>query len=137
MCIRDRIERDIGGFWARYLGGRSFEESIILKSIWQSTKISMNHRDKIDALVTAAADNGYDGLYGNIMFYTEAAMDLGYTQEQFIEKVVNRMENQSNTVLSRLKAYGERYNMTRDDFIRTVIHNNNITLAFPPGSKYK
>ena len=64
-------------------------------------------------------------------------MDLGYTQEQFIEKVVNRMENQSNTVLSRLKAYGERYNMTRDDFIRTVIHNNNITLAFPPGSKYK
>ena len=38
---------------------------------------------------------------------------------------------------SRLKAYGERYNMTRDDFIRTVIHNNNITLAFPPGSKYK
>ena len=132
-----QIERDVGGFWARYLGGRSFEESIILKSIWQSTKISMNHRDKIDALVTAAADNGYDGLYGNIMFYTEAAMDLGYTQEQFIEKVVNRMENQSNTVLSRLKAYGERYNMTRDDFIRTVIHNNNITLAFPPGSKYK
>ena len=48
-----QIERDIGGFWARYLGGRSFEESIILKSIWQSTKISMNHKDKIDAIQNA------------------------------------------------------------------------------------
>ena len=130
-----QIERDIGGFWRRYLGGRSFEESIILKSIWQSTKISMNHRDKIDALVTQAADNGYDGFYESIMFFTDAAIDLGYTQEQFIEKVVNRMEVQSNTVLSRLKAYGERYNMTRDDFIRSVIHNNNIKLAYPPGSE--
>ena len=130
-----QIERDIGGFWKRYLGGRSFEESIILKSIWQSTKISMNHRDKIDALVTQAADNGYDGFYESIMFFTDAAMDLGYTQEQFIEKVANRMEVQSNTVLSRLTAYGEKYNMTRDDFIRTVIHNNNIILAYPPGSK--
>tara|TARA_R100000988_G_C3832510_1_gene86919 strand:- start:186 stop:473 length:288 start_codon:yes stop_codon:yes gene_type:complete len=95
----------------------------------------MNHRDKIDALVTQAADNGYDGFYESIMFFTDAAMDLGYTQEQFIEKVANRMEVQSNTVLSRLTAYGEKYNMTRDDFIRTVIHNNNIILAYPPGSK--
>ena len=117
------------------MGGRSFEESIILKSIWQSTKISMNHRDKIDALVTAAASDGYDGLYDNIMFYTESAMDLGYDQEQFLEKVVNRMETQSNTVLSRFKAFGERHNMSRDDFIKSVLHNNNIILANPPGSK--
>jgi hypothetical protein len=133
--MRGQIERDIGGFWKRYLGGRSFEESIILKSIWQSTKISMNHRDKIDALVTAAASDGYDGLYDNIMFYTESAMDLGYDQEQFLEKVVNRMETQSNTVLSRFKAFGERHNMSRDDFIKSVLHNNNIILANPPGSK--
>jgi len=133
--MRGQIERDIGGFWARYLGGRTFEESIILKSIWQSTKISMNQKDKINALVTAAASDGYDGLYDNIMFYTDSAMDLGYTQDQFIEKVTNRMETMSNTVLGRLKAYGDRHNMTRDDFIRSVLHNNNIILAYPPGSK--
>ena len=133
--MRGAIERDIGGFWARYLGGRSFEESLLLKTIWQSSKISKNHTDKVNALVTAAASDGYDGLYDNILFYTDAAIDLGYTQEQFLDKVTNRMESMSNTILSRVKGFAKTHNMTRDDFIMSVLHNNNINLAYPVGSK--
>ena len=133
--MRGGIERDIGGFWKRYLGGRSFEEAIILKSIWQSTKLSRNHKDKVNALVTAAASDALNGYMDQLMLHTDMAKDMGYTQEEFFKKVINRMESMNNTVLSRLTGYSKRYNMTRDDFIRSVLHNNNISLAYPVGSQ--
>ena len=59
---------------------------------------------------------------------------MGYTYEEFMTKVTNRMKYMSNTVLDRVKGLSKTYNINQRDFIYGVLLNNNINLDSMPGS---
>ena len=130
--MRGSIERDVAGFKARYFAGKSFEEALLLKTIWETTKISRRHKDKKDQLVTSIAyilANGYDE---EIMPLIDVAKDMGYTYEEIMSKVFTRMEFMNNTVLSRTKGLAKQYNYEQREFILEVLENNSIDLQYMP-----
>jgi len=133
-AMRGQIERGIGGFLAGYIGGKSFEESLILKTIWATTKMSRNQKSKIDAIITAAAYESLNNRFDHVLPLADMAMDMGYTYEEFQTKVINRMKYMNNTVLDRVKGLSKTYNINQRDFIYGVIQNNNINLESMPGS---
>lgn len=132
--MRGAIERDIEGFQSGYIGGKSFEESLILKTIWATTKMSRNQKSKMDAIITAGAYEALNGRYDHLMPLVDMAIDNGYTYEEYMEKVTNRMKYMNNTVLDRVKGLSKTYNINQRDFIYSVIQNNNINLEHMPGS---
>ena len=132
--MRGQIERDIEGFQAGYIAGKSFEESLILKTIWATTKMSRSQKNKIDAIVTAAAFEALNNRTDHLMPFVDMALDMGYTYEEFMTKVTNRMKYMSNTVLDRVKGLSKTYNINQRDFIYGVLLNNNINLDSMPGS---
>ena len=132
--MRGSIERDIDGFKKRYLSGRSFEESLILKTIWADTQLSRLQKDKVDTWVTNAAHEAQNGRYDNLIFFFDTAQEMGFTYEEFMEKVINRMEYMNNTVLARMGGMWKLPHIPRSNFILDVIRNNNIRLEQTPGS---
>ena len=131
--MRGSIERDLQGFRAKYSAALSFEESILLKTIWETTKMSRNQKSTIDAIVLFGAMESLNGRYDNLMIAVDMAKDKGYTQEEYLTKVKNRMSYMNNTVLSRIKGLSKTYNMDQADFIDEVLRNNNINLKFGVG----
>ena len=134
--MRGQIERDIEGFQAGYIAGKSFEESLILKTIWATTKMSKSQKSKIDAIVTAAAYEALNSRLDHLMPLVDMAQDMGYTYEEFMVKVTNRMKYMNNTVLDRVKGLSKTYNINQRDFIYGVIRNNDINLDSMPGSNF-
>ena len=131
--MRGSIERDLQGFQAKYAAAISFEESILLKTIWETTKMSRNQKNTIDAIVLYGAMEALNGRYDNLMIGVDMATDKGYTQEEYLTKVKNRMQYMNNTVLSRIKGLSKTYNMDQSDFIDEVLRNNNINLNLGVG----
>ena len=129
-----QLERDFKGFRARYFAGRSFEESLILKTIWASTKLSRRQRDTITGLVNSAAWNVNNNNIDELMPIVDSAMAMGYTYNQFMEKVYNQVENMNDTILSRIKALNRAYKLDEKNFIFDVLKNNDIDLKFLPNN---
>ena len=132
--MRGQIERDAEGFLARYFAGRSFEESLILKTIWTSTKLSRNQRDSVNTLVTAGAYLINNNKLDELMPILDRFSELGYTYEQAMEKLFNRVESMNNTVLSRIKALNKINKLDEKNFIFDVLKNNDIDLKFLPNN---
>ena len=132
--MRGQIERDAQGFLARYFAGRSFEESLILKTIWTSTKLSRNQRDTVNTLVTMGAQFVNNNHFDELMPILDRFSELGYTQDQAMEKIFNRVESMNNTTLSRIKALQKVNKLDEKNFIFDVLKNNEIDLKFLPNN---
>ena len=64
----------------------------------------------------------------------ERFSELGYTQDQAMEKILNRVESMNNTVLSRIKALQKVNKLDEKNFIFDVLKNNDIDLKFLPNN---
>ena len=64
----------------------------------------------------------------------DSAMAMGYTYNQFMEKVYNQVENMNDTILSRIKALNRAYKLDEKNFIFDVLKNNDIDLKFLPNN---
>ena len=88
----------------------------------------------MDTWVTNAAHEAQNGRYDNLIFFFDTAQEMGFTYEEFMEKVINRMEYMNNTVLARMGGMWKLPHIPRSNFILDVIRNNNIRLEQTPGS---
>ena len=134
--MRGKIKRDAEGFMFKYLGGKSFEESLILKTIWATTKMSRNIKSKVEAYVIGGAQELQNGRYDTALFYVEGLMDQGYTYDEAMKKILNRMEMANNTVIDRVKGLDKGAKTNLNNFILDVLKNNRLDDSYFPGSAY-
>mgnify|MGYP003673653527 CR=1 FL=1 len=135
--MRGKIKRDAEGFIMKYLGGKSFEESLILKTMWASTKMSRQIKSKQEAYVIGAAQEIQNGRYDTAMFYLEGLMDIGYTYDEAMKKVLNRVKMMNNTVIDRIKGLDSGARTFQNTFIDDVLRNNKLDDSYFPGSAYE
>ena len=135
--MRADIRRDATGFFYKYLGGKSFEESILLRAIYQTTKVSKKIKDLTAVHVTSGALEMGRGNYEATMYHVDSLMNLGYTYDQAMEKMVNKLRTMSNTILDRVKGLDKSQNIHLNNFLLDVINNNSISDSYLPGSAYK
>ena len=77
------------------------------------------------------------GNYEATMYHMDSLMNLGYTYDQAMEKMVNKLKTMSNTILDRVKGLDKSQNIHLNNFLLDVINNNNISDSYLPGSAYK
>ena len=134
--MRGKIKRDANDFIMTYLGGKSFEESLVLKTMWASTKMSRKLSSKQESYLVGAAHEMQNGRYDTAMFYIEGLMGIGYTYEEAMKKVLNRIKTMNNTVIDRIRGLDSGARTFQDTFIQDVLRNNQIDDSYFPGSAY-
>jgi hypothetical protein len=134
--MRGKIKRDAEGFLYKYLSGKSFEESLVLKAIYANNKISRNIKTKKEAMVVGASLELLNQRYTTAMFYVEALIAQGYTYDEAMKKIFNRMEMMNNTVIDRIKGLDKPSKMKQSSFLLDVLHNNRLDDSYIPGSAY-
>jgi len=135
--MKGKIERDAKDFMYAYLSGKSFEESLALKTLWSISKLDRNMKSLKDVHVTGAALAIYNNDFTTAMFHVYSLTQAGYTYDEAWEKIANRMESTNNTVLDRLKGLSKKYNMEKSMFINKVLENNLFDPHILPGSSYQ
>ena len=134
--MRGKIKRDANDFIMTYLGGKSFEESLVLKTMWASTKMSRKLSSKQESYLVGAAHEMQNGRYDTAMFYIEGLMGIGYTYDEAMKKVLNRIKTMNNTVIDRIRGLDSGARTFQDTFIQDVLRNNQIDDSYFPGSAY-
>ena len=79
----------------------------------------------------------FNGRYITAMFYVEALIAQGYTYDEAMKKIFNRMEMMNNTVIDRIKGLEKPYRKKQTNFLLDVLHNNRIDDSYIPGSAYE
>ena len=134
--MRGKIKRDAEGFFYKYLAGKSFEESIALKAIWANNKISRNIKTRTEGYVIGASLELSNGRYETAMYFVEALISIGYTYDEAMKKVFNRITMMNNTVIDRIKGLDKPSRRKQSNFLLEVLHNNRLDDSYIPGSAY-
>ena len=98
--------------------------------------MSRNIKTKVEAYVIGGAQELLNGRYDTAMFYIEGLMDQGYTYDEAMKKILNRMEMANNTVIDRVKGLDKGSKTNLNNFILDVLKNNRLDDSYFPGSAY-